>query len=65
MTELNIKCLISGKDTDGRIAVFEEIVAPGAGPPRHTHRTQVEVFHVIEGTLRFEIGGETKDVGSG
>jgi quercetin dioxygenase-like cupin family protein len=65
MTELNIKCLISGKDTDGRVAVFEEIVEPGGGPPRHTHRTQVEVFHVIVGTLRFEIAGETIDAGPG
>jgi quercetin dioxygenase-like cupin family protein len=59
MEKLDIKCIISGKETDGKLAVFEEIVAPGSGPPRHTHRNQFEIFHVIEGSLRFEVNGES------
>jgi len=59
MPDLKIKCLISGKQTDGKIAVFEEIVDSGIGPPRHTHRNQLEIFHIIEGTIRFEVDGET------
>ena len=58
MEKLDIKCIISGGETDGKMAVFEEIVAPGSGPPRHTHRNQLEIFHVIEGSLRFEVNGE-------
>lgn len=65
MTELDIKCLISGKETDGRIAVFKEVLEPGVGPPRHTHRSQVEVFHVIEGTIKFEIDGTVSEASAG
>lgn len=59
MKNLDIKCIISGDETDGKVAVFEEIVAPGSGPPRHTHRNQLEIFHVIEGSLEFAVNGET------
>lgn len=65
MIDLDIKCLVSGADTGGAVAVFEEIVAPGGGPPRHTHRDQLEIFHVIEGTIRFEVAGETFERGAG
>jgi quercetin dioxygenase-like cupin family protein len=58
MEKLDIKCIISGNETDGKMAVFEEIVAPGLGPPRHTHRNQLEVFHVIEGSIQFEVNGD-------
>jgi quercetin dioxygenase-like cupin family protein len=59
MEKLGIKCIISGDETDGKIAVFEEIVATGSGPPRHIHRSQLEIFHVIEGSLQFEVNGES------
>lgn len=65
MPTFDIKCLVSGKDTAGAVAVFEEIVAPGAGPPRHIHRQQIEIFHVISGAIRFEIDGVPTDVGAG
>ena len=59
METLDIKCIVSGAETGGSIAVFEEIVPPGSGPPRHAHRGQLEIFHIIEGTIRFEVSGET------
>ena len=65
MDQLDIKCIVSSDETGGAVAVFEEIVAPGAGPPRHTHRGQLEVFHVLEGTIRFEVAGETFERGPG
>ena len=65
MQKFDIKCLVSGTETDGKIAVFEEIVAPGGGPPRHVHRSQLEVFHILEGTLRFEVNGEPLVLESG
>jgi len=54
-----------GAETGGAIAVFSETVPPGGGPPRHVHRDQIEVFHVIEGEIRFELDGETVVRGSG
>lgn len=65
MKDFDIKCLVSGEDTGGSIAIFEEIVPPGSGPPRHTHRTQLEAFHILEGTLRFEIDGKIIEAGPG
>ena len=59
MDKLDIECIVSGTETDGSVAVFEEIVPPGWGPPRHTHREQLEIFHIIEGKIRFEVSGET------
>jgi quercetin dioxygenase-like cupin family protein len=65
MPKLDIKCIVSAADTEGRIAVFEEIVEPGIGPPRHTHRNQLEIFHLLEGNLRFEIDGEIIELEAG
>ena len=65
MEKLDIKCIVSGAETDGSIAIFDEIVPPGSGPPRHTHRAQLEVFHIIEGKIRFEVSGESFERGTG
>lgn len=65
MDKLNIKCLSSGKFTDGKVSVFEEIVAPHSGPPLHTHENQFEIFHVISGHIQFELEGKRIDVHSG
>lgn len=65
MPTFNIACLVSGSETDGKVAIFEEITPPGFGPPLHTHREQIEVFHVLEGTLRFLVDGETIEVCAG
>ena len=65
MERFAIQCLVGGAETAGALAVFEEIVAPGAGPPRHTHRHQLEVFHVLAGTLRFEVDGASFERGAG
>lgn len=65
MQNLDIKCIVSGSDTEGTVAGFEEIVAPGGGPPLHTHETQYEVFHVISGHIQFEVDGERLDVHAG
>ena len=65
MDKLDIKCIISGKETDGKVSVFEEIVAPGSGPPLHIHERQLEIFHVISGHIQFELEGKRIDVFSG
>ena len=65
MDQLDIKCIAPGEQSNGGVAVFEEIVAPGGGPPRHVHREQLEVFHVLEGTIKFEVAGESFERGPG
>ena len=50
---------ISGKDTEGALAVFEQIsLSQGHGTPLHIHSNQDEVFYVIEGSYYFQVGDE-------
>ena len=50
---------ISGKDTDGAIAIFEQTsMSPGRGTPYHLHPTQDEIFYVLEGSYFFKIGDD-------
>ena len=49
---------ISGKDTDGQLAVFEYIGTQKVGPPLHMHLYQDEIFYVVEGEYRFQLGDE-------
>ena len=51
------KVLLSGADTGGTHAVFEDIVQPGVGPGRHIHHHQDETFLFEEGAFDVEIAG--------
>jgi quercetin dioxygenase-like cupin family protein len=48
---------VSGKDTDGGIAVFEQTsISQGRGTPLHIHHLQDEIFYVVEGEYYFQVG---------
>jgi quercetin dioxygenase-like cupin family protein len=48
---------ISGKDTDGGFAMFEQTsLSPKRGTPLHIHYNQDESFHVLEGEYLFQVG---------
>ncbi len=50
---------ISGKDTDGGFAMFEQTsLSQGRGTPLHVHFSQDEVFYVVEGEYYFQVGEE-------
>ena len=49
---------VTAKETNGALAIFEEMVPEGAGPPLHIHHTETEVFTVLEGALRFHADGK-------
>jgi mannose-6-phosphate isomerase-like protein (cupin superfamily) len=52
--------------TGGRFALTESTFAAGfQGPLPHLHREMHDCFYVVEGTLRFLVGGETVDAGPG
>ena len=55
---ITLKILLSGKDTNGNQAVFEDIVEPGIGPGRHIHHNQDEIFFFLEGEFIAEVGGK-------
>ena len=50
---------VSGKDTAGRLAIFEQTsLSPGRGTPLHIHHFQDEVFYVLDGEYAFQVGEE-------
>lgn len=59
------RILITSAQTGGTVSVWEEIVEPGWGPPLHIHRREDEVFHVLQGRLRFWCGEEMFEAGAG
>ena len=57
---------ISGSDTDGDLAVFEQTsLSQGKGTPLHIHNSQDEIFYVIEGAYKFQVGNDKYDLTTG
>ena len=54
---ITVKILLSGNQTNGNQAVFEDIVEPGIGPGRHIHYEQDEIFLFLEGDFIAEVDG--------
>jgi quercetin dioxygenase-like cupin family protein len=50
---------VTGKDTQGALAVVETTTAPQLGPPLHVHSREDETFYVLEGTFQFLVGNRT------
>jgi len=47
---------VRGAQTGGSLTAFENVIAPGQGPPLHTHAWEDEAWYVVEGQLRFILG---------
>ena len=63
---LEIRFLLDGDDTAGRLCMFEFVVPPGAKVPApHYHDAVDEALYGLEGTLRFTVGDQTHAVGPG
>ncbi len=57
---------ISGKDTDGDLAIFEQTsLSQGRGTPLHIHNAQDEIFYIREGAYYFQVGDEKYDMSVG
>ena len=54
-----------GEQTNGALTLFENVIAPGDGPPFHTHAGEDESWYVLEGELRFRLGDDIASVGAG
>jgi quercetin dioxygenase-like cupin family protein len=48
---------VSHRDGDDRISVLEHTARRGDSPPLHVHVNEDEIFHVLEGDFRFQVGG--------
>jgi quercetin dioxygenase-like cupin family protein len=49
---------VRGEQTGGSLTAFENVIAPGDGPPLHVHASEDEAWYVIAGELRFQLGEE-------
>jgi quercetin dioxygenase-like cupin family protein len=47
------------------ISVLESLAPRAESPPMHIHRTEDEIFHILEGELRFRVADEELRVGAG
>ena len=63
--QLGIRYLIDGSDT-ASMGMFELTVPPGSNvPPPHSHTNNEEIVYVLEGTLRYSVGADTRDLSVG
>ena len=53
--EQRVNVLLRSADCGGRVAVMDNRVGPGGGPPLHHHAFD-EAFYVLEGELTFQLG---------
>lgn len=60
-----VSILIDGTETGGAFALWEGVQKPGSEPPLHVHHTSDETFCILEGRMRFLIGGQVYDAGPG
>jgi quercetin dioxygenase-like cupin family protein len=60
--QLRIRYLIDGSQT-ASLGMFELTVPPASNvPPPHSHSNNEELVYVLEGTLRYTVGQETRDL---
>ena len=63
--QLGIRYLIDGAATE-TMGAFELTVPPGSNvPPPHSHSKNEEIVYVLEGTLRYNVGPESRDLTPG
>jgi quercetin dioxygenase-like cupin family protein len=63
--QLGIRYLVDGSRS-GSLGMFELTVPPGSNvPPPHSHSNNEELVYVLEGTLRYSVGADTRDLGAG
>lgn len=63
--QLGIRYLIDGSQS-ASLGMFELTVPPGSNvPPPHSHSNNEEIVYALEGTLRYTVGAETRDLAPG
>jgi uncharacterized cupin superfamily protein len=63
--KMTIRYLIDGSRT-GTMGIFELTVLPGANvPPPHSHSNNEEIVYVLEGTLRYTVGSDRRELRPG
>ena len=53
-----VRLLLTGAETRGRLALVEIRERRGDGPPRHRHHWEDEIVYVLVGEICFDLDGE-------
>ena len=56
---------VSQSEGQDGVSVLDHRVPYGDSPPLHFHRTEDEVFHILEGEFRVQVEDQVKRVGPG
>ena len=56
---------VSAHTGDNQLSVVEHRALKGYSPALHLHRTQDEIFHVLEGEFRIKVGDKEKHLKAG
>ncbi len=60
--QLSIQYLIDGSSS-GSMGIFELTIPPGSNvPPPHSHTNNEEIVYVLEGSLRYSVGTDTRNL---
>ena len=60
--QLGVRYLVDGSQNAG-MGIFELTVPPHSNvPPPHSHSLNEEIVYVLEGTLRYTVGSDTRDL---
>ncbi len=63
--QLGIHYLVDGSES-ASMGMFELTVPPGSNvPPSHSHSNNDEIVYVLQGTLRYTVGSDTRDLTPG
>lgn len=61
----HIRLILTGAETGGAYSLVEQTDGPGVGIPGHYHTREDEIFHVMEGQMKFTSDGEVYFAGPG
>jgi quercetin dioxygenase-like cupin family protein len=63
--QLGIRYLVDGSQS-ASMGMFELTIPPASNvPPPHSHSNNEELVYVLEGTLRYTVGSDTRDLARG
>ncbi|WP_445504577.1 cupin domain-containing protein [Microvirga sp. G4-2] len=56
---------LSAREGSDGISVLEHRASRGDSPPLHIHHDEDEIFHVLEGDVRYRVGDKERRAGAG
>jgi mannose-6-phosphate isomerase-like protein (cupin superfamily) len=59
----DLVALITGQQTEGKLAIFEQTMAPNGAVPLHINHRENESFYLVDGKYLFEVGGMIHELG--